>query len=139
VAKLIEEEAALVGIGREPSLPPVSSIPSATSTGVTTQQRPTPPLEVSRGSPDIWLYRDPQGNVQGPFASAEMSLWLNQGYFSGGLYLRRECDQVFITLSEMGKLYGRNPFVNLPDTITPPPLQVNSYFQNMSSPSMLVK
>ena len=77
------------------------------------------------GSPDIWFYRDPQGNVQGPFATTEMQLWLTQGYFSGGLLLRRECDRIFISLSEMGKLYGRNPFSAIQDTPTPPPLQVS--------------
>lgn len=119
VAKLIEDDAALSHLQRatDPPIPPVSSV----NVGVAQAQPTPPPVQPSK---DIWFYRDPQGNVQGPFASTEMSLWLNQGYFSSGLFLRRECDKLFVTLGEMGKLYGRNPFTSLPDVISPPPLQV---------------
>lgn len=73
---------------------------------------------------DVWLYRDPQGSVQGPFPTHEMALWYSQGYFSANLLLRRECDKVFVTLLEMGKLYGRNPFAIHTDTPPPPPILV---------------
>jgi hypothetical protein len=132
VSKLIEEERHTVENVPNPhgsvrtmtqtqSIPvtPESSLGSSVVTPAA-QLHPTTP-----GSQDIWFYRDPQGNVQGPFATTEMQLWLTQGYFSGGLLLRRECDRLFITLSEMGKLYGRNPFAVMHESPAPPPLQVS--------------
>jgi hypothetical protein len=83
----------------------------------------TPPPSID--SMETWFYRDPQGNVQGPFRSSEMHQWFGQGYFTGGLLLRRECDKIFITLYEMGKLYDRNPFDPYePDSPPPPPIMV---------------
>ena len=32
-----------------------------------------------------WFYRDPQGNVQGPFGAADMRQWLQGGFFSPAL------------------------------------------------------
>lgn len=88
------------------------------------QQHHAPPSPVlSPASFDVWFYRDPQGSVQGPFTTQEMGLWCSQGYFNGTLQLRRECDKVFITLLELGKIYGRNPFVPIPDASPPPPIQ----------------
>lgn len=75
-------------------------------------------------SMDVWLYRDPQGSVQGPFPTHEMALWYSQGYFSANLLLRRECDKVFVTLLEMGRLYGRNPFAIHHESPPPPPIMV---------------
>jgi len=76
-------------------------------------------------SVDVWLYRDPQGSVQGPFPTHEMALWYSQGYFSANLLLRRECDKVFVTLLEMGRLYGRNPFAIHHESPPPPPILVS--------------
>jgi hypothetical protein len=77
------------------------------------------PPSASPASMDVWFYRDPQGSVQGPFSTHEMGLWYSQGYFLGSLLLRRECDKVFITLQEMGKMYGGNPLFS--DSNNPPP------------------
>jgi hypothetical protein len=110
--------------------PPIQS-PSASSAS-STATAPHPQLPVPQtqqpaviGSSDIWFYRDPQGSVQGPFSTHEMGLWCSQGYFTGSLQLRRECDKIFISLLEMGKVYGRNPFVaSGPESAPPPPIQV---------------
>lgn len=83
----------------------------------------TPPTQALIEAMEIWFYRDPQGNVQGPFSSHEMHQWYLQGYFTGGLLLRRECDKIFITLHEMGKLYDRNPFDPY-DADYPPPAPI---------------
>lgn len=32
-----------------------------------------------------WQYRDPEGNLHGPFKPSQMLKWLNSGYFDGGL------------------------------------------------------
>jgi len=37
----------------------------------------------------MWHYKDPQGEVQGPFPAAEMTDWFEAGYFSGNLLVRR--------------------------------------------------
>ncbi len=66
----------------------------------------TPPV-----NPNVeWFYLDPQGNVQGPFNREDMLEWQKGGYFVPTLMLRRTCDQKFVPLGEMAKLYGRNPF-----------------------------
>lgn len=58
-----------------------------------------------------WFYRDPQHNIQGPFSSEEMRDWMDNGYFTKDLLVKRGCDQVF---SELGYLYrlcqGSCPF-----------------------------
>jgi len=86
---------------------------------------------------EVWFYRDPQGSVQGPFNTMEMNQWYSQGYFSGKLLLRRDCDKVFITLAEMGKLYGRNPFTPHSDSPVPAPLNVSTCTCNSLSRSSL--
>jgi hypothetical protein len=48
-----------------------------------------------------WLYRDPQGNVQGPFASDEMNEWYQDNYFDGSLPVRRSTDTNFLLLSQI--------------------------------------
>ncbi|OXA51693.1 GRB10-interacting GYF protein 2 [Folsomia candida] len=99
---------------------PSQNIPSQnTTTNVTVHQ----PASSPSGSMEVWFYRDPQGSVQGPFSTHEMGLWCSQGYFSGSLQLRRECDKIFITLLEMGKVYGRNPFAVADSSPPPPPIQ----------------
>ena len=66
-----------------------------------------------------WSYLDPQGQVQGPFQSEEMFEWYSAGYFPPDLMLRRSCDQRFVSLTELMKLYSRVPFTPGP---SPPPL-----------------
>ncbi|XP_052212053.1 GRB10-interacting GYF protein 2-like [Dreissena polymorpha] len=69
-----------------------------------------------------WFYRDPQGDLQGPFASTEMAEWFSAGYFTMNLQVRRGCDEVFSPLGELIKRWGRVPF--LPGQM-PPPLMNN--------------
>ena len=45
-----------------------------------------------------WFYRDPQGDLQGPFASKEMAEWFSAGYFTMTLQVRRGCDELFSPL-----------------------------------------
>ncbi|XP_071999363.1 GRB10-interacting GYF protein 2 [Engystomops pustulosus] len=62
-----------------------------------------------------WYYKDPQGEIQGPFSNREMAEWYQAGYFPMTLLLRRVCDEAFQPLGDIIKLWGRVPF------ITPPP------------------
>ena len=61
---------------------------------------------------DQWYYRDPQGDVQGPFAAAEMTEWFNSGYFTMALSVRRACDERYVQLGELTKMLGRLPFLS---------------------------
>lgn len=48
-----------------------------------------------------WYYRDPQGNVQGPFKSEEMREWLEHGYFNPDLLVRRgHNNEAFVPLGQ---------------------------------------
>ncbi|KAJ8011813.1 hypothetical protein DPEC_G00062140 [Dallia pectoralis] len=66
-----------------------------------------------------WFYKDPQGEIQGPFGNHEMSEWFQAGYFTMTLLVKRGCDEVFQALGEIIKMWGRVPFAPGP---APPPL-----------------
>ncbi|GFN96468.1 perq amino acid-rich with gyf domain-containing protein 2 [Plakobranchus ocellatus] len=65
-----------------------------------------------------WFYKDPQGEIQGPFTNEEMAQWFSAGYFTMSLVVKRGCDDSFKQLGELIKRYGRVPF--LPGTPLPP-------------------
>ncbi|XP_016394023.1 PERQ amino acid-rich with GYF domain-containing protein 2-like isoform X3 [Sinocyclocheilus rhinocerous] len=65
-----------------------------------------------------WFYKDPQGEIQGPFNNQEMSEWFQAGYFTMTLQVKRGCDEMFQPLGEMMKLWGRVPFT--PGPTLPP-------------------
>lgn len=50
--------------------------------------------------PTMWYYRDPHGNIHGPFNDGTMRAWYEAGYFKLGIEMRRECDKVFSQLSK---------------------------------------
>uniref|UniRef100_A0A3P8XME8 GYF domain-containing protein n=1 Tax=Esox lucius TaxID=8010 RepID=A0A3P8XME8_ESOLU len=66
-----------------------------------------------------WFYKDPQGEIQGPFSNHEMTEWFQAGYFTMTLLVKRGCDEVFQALGEIIKMWGRVPFAPGP---APPPL-----------------
>ncbi|XP_041419380.1 GRB10-interacting GYF protein 2-like isoform X3 [Xenopus laevis] len=61
-----------------------------------------------------WYYKDPQGEIQGPFSNREMAEWYQAGYFPMTLLLRRVCDDTFQTLGDIFKKWGRVPFSTSP-------------------------
>lgn len=65
-----------------------------------------------------WFYRDPQGDLQGPFKAAEMAEWFSAGYFTMNLLVKRGCDATFQPLGDLIKRWGRVPF--LPGPALPP-------------------
>ncbi|XP_048505447.1 GRB10-interacting GYF protein 2 isoform X3 [Athalia rosae] len=94
-------------------------------------QRSSVPPSVNNQVPGIpsgqekWFYRDPQGEVQGPFLASEMSEWFKAGYFNVNLLVRRACDNRYSMLGDLIKMWGRVPF--MPGPPVPPlkfPLQV---------------
>lgn len=93
------------------------------ATGVPSAIGSNQPSAVSSTSnQEKWYYRDPQGEVQGPFLASEMAEWCKAGYFTTGLLVRRTCDERYATLGDLIKMYGRVPFTpGLPI----PPLKVH--------------
>lgn len=51
-----------------------------------------PPHMINANPNDLWFYRDPQSNVQGPFSAMEMTEWYRAGYFNENLFVRRFSD-----------------------------------------------
>ncbi|KAI8333673.1 hypothetical protein BC941DRAFT_434164 [Chlamydoabsidia padenii] len=60
--------------------------------------RPTPSTS-KLPSQYKWFYRDPSGNVQGPFGAQEMHDWHKAGFFGPTLWLRREDQEQFTQLA----------------------------------------
>ncbi|XP_013887802.1 GRB10-interacting GYF protein 2 isoform X2 [Austrofundulus limnaeus] len=86
-----------------------------------TTEKPKPAgLPLTQEAALKWFYKDPQGEIQGPFSNQEMSEWFQAGYFTMSLLVKRGCDEVFQPLGEMMKIWGRVPFTPGP---APPPLQ----------------
>lgn len=81
----------------------------------------------STNGQEKWFYRDPQGEVQGPFLASEMAEWCKAGYFTAGLMVRRTCDERYTTLGDLVKMCGRIPFTPGPPI---PPLKVCLLFYN---------
>uniref|UniRef100_A0A3Q3AK25 GRB10 interacting GYF protein 2 n=1 Tax=Kryptolebias marmoratus TaxID=37003 RepID=A0A3Q3AK25_KRYMA len=86
-----------------------------------TSEKPKPAgLPLTHEAALKWFYKDPQGEIQGPFSNQEMSEWFQAGYFTMSLLVKRGCDEVFQPLGEIMKIWGRVPFSPGP---APPPLQ----------------
>ncbi|XP_011306453.1 PERQ amino acid-rich with GYF domain-containing protein 2 [Fopius arisanus] len=66
---------------------------------------------LTAGAQEKWFYRDPQGEVQGPFLANEMAEWCRAGYFTSGLLVRRTCDERYATLGDLMTMCGRVPFI----------------------------
>ncbi|KAF7236774.1 GRB10-interacting GYF protein 1 [Varanus komodoensis] len=79
-------------------------------------------LPLSHEAAMKWFYKDPQGEIQGPFATQEMAEWFQAGYFTMSLLVKRGCDEGFQPLGEVIKMWGRVPFAPGP---SPPPLLGN--------------
>ncbi|XP_021249135.1 GRB10-interacting GYF protein 2 isoform X8 [Numida meleagris] len=61
-----------------------------------------------------WYYKDPQGEIQGPFSNQEMAEWFQAGYFTMSLLVKRACDETFQPLGDIMKMWGRVPFTSGP-------------------------
>ncbi|XP_069655797.1 GRB10-interacting GYF protein 1 isoform X2 [Haliaeetus albicilla] len=80
------------------------------------------PLPLAHQAAHKWFYKDPQGEIQGPFSPQEMGEWFQAGYFPMALLVKRGCDEVFQPLGDVIKMWGRVPFAPGP---SPPPLLGN--------------
>lgn len=60
-----------------------------------------------------WEYRDPQGNIQGPWSGLEMHDWYKAGFFSPELQVRKVEDNDYEPLAQLIRRIGnsREPFL----------------------------
>lgn len=60
-----------------------------------------------------WVYRDPQGNVQGPWSGLEMHDWYKAGFFSPELLVKKNEDPEYEPLAQLIRRIGnsREPFL----------------------------
>uniref|UniRef100_A0A2K6F891 GRB10 interacting GYF protein 2 n=1 Tax=Propithecus coquereli TaxID=379532 RepID=A0A2K6F891_PROCO len=77
-----------------------------------------------------WYYKDPQGEIQGPFNNQEMAEWFQAGYFTMSLLVKRACDESFQPLGDIMKMWGRVPFSPGP---APPPHMVSTSHLNQNA------
>ncbi|KAM7292229.1 hypothetical protein ISCGN_025452 [Ixodes scapularis] len=76
-------------------------------------QAPKPIVVSSIGGNDgryLWLFRDDQGLVHGPYPEDKMASWFESGDLKMSLSVRRTCDQEFQMLGQVIKNWGRFPF-----------------------------
>jgi PERQ amino acid-rich with GYF domain-containing protein len=90
--------------------PQTSQTPSAGSSGTipTAQQRTMVMPDRMR-----WIYRDPQGNIQGPWSGLEMHDWFKAGFFTAELQVKKLEDPEFEPLAQLVRRIGnsREPFL----------------------------
>jgi hypothetical protein len=61
--------------------------------------------------PQKWVYKDPEGKIQGPFSAEQMQGWYKSGYFPPDLPIKSDVELKFIPLFQFIEKYGQlNPF-----------------------------
>ncbi|CAG8516527.1 1684_t:CDS:10, partial [Funneliformis caledonium] len=89
-------------------------------TGINAEPRKVTPEQYK------WLYRDPSGNIQGPFSSQEMNEWYKGGFFVHSLLVKRVEDTAFEPLGALIRKTGddERPF-SAPIPGSRPPLTIS--------------
>jgi PERQ amino acid-rich with GYF domain-containing protein len=81
----------------------------------TASNQPPQPQQRRMVMPDRmrWIYRDPTGNVQGPFSGLEMHDWYKGGFFSPELQVKKQEDGDYEPLLQLIRRIGnsREPFL----------------------------
>lgn len=87
-----------------------------------------------------WIYRDPQGNIQGPWTGLEMHDWFKAGFFSPDLQIKKLEDDEFEPLAQLVRRIGnsREPFlvpqIGIPHGPDPNPTQWTSATTGTAQP-----
>ncbi|KPV77010.1 uncharacterized protein RHOBADRAFT_7774, partial [Rhodotorula graminis WP1] len=78
------------------------------SSGAATPSRAAPPPGLGAFPPAevMWQYRDPSGQVQGPFSAATMHDWYRQQFFTPDLRVKRTTDTEFESLENLIRRTG---------------------------------
>lgn len=71
---------------------------------------------------DQWVYKDPQGVIQGPFSRAEILDWHSAGFFPSELPVKAAMDPEtqFLSLETMVKMWERVDHGSVPPGFAPP-------------------
>ncbi|KAG6812057.1 hypothetical protein H0H92_004588 [Tricholoma furcatifolium] len=74
-----------------------------------------------------WSYKDPSGQIQGPFKAELMQKWFEDGYFTGDLPVKRtHLDTQWATVDELVRRHGGTKiFVVPPIPVIPPGLPLH--------------
>ncbi|KAJ3788960.1 hypothetical protein GGU11DRAFT_557687 [Lentinula aff. detonsa] len=81
-------------------------------------------------APSKWFYRDPKGNVHGPWKSSLMQAWYKDGLLPPDLPVRKEDDTEYILLKDL-RLQSLDPM----QPFKPPPAPSSSSQSNIFQPS----
>ena len=73
---------------------------------------------------EVWYYKDPQGEIQGPFTSNDMDSWNNDGYFSSKLLIAWSQHYDFVTIENFIK--SPSQIINL----SLKHINISKYFRN---------
>ncbi|GIZ36935.1 hypothetical protein CKM354_000040000 [Cercospora kikuchii] len=83
--------------------------------GSSASNQPPAPQQRTMVMPDRmrWIYRDPQGQTQGPWSGLEMHDWYKAGFFSPELLVKKFEDQDYEPLAQLIRRIGnsREPFL----------------------------
>jgi len=83
--------------------------------GSSASNQPPPAQQKTMVMPDRirWIYRDPQGNTQGPWSGLEMHDWYRAGFFSPELLVKKQEDVDYEPLAQLIRRIGnsREPFL----------------------------
>lgn len=83
------------------------------STGISNQMPATQQRQMVMPDRMRWIYRDPQGNTQGPWSGLEMHDWYKAGFFSPELQVKKLEDSDYEPLAQLIRRIGnsREPFL----------------------------
>ncbi|GAA97878.1 uncharacterized protein L969DRAFT_89711 [Mixia osmundae IAM 14324] len=103
--------------------------PSAHANGLTQSSGPPPGLS-QPDPPELiqWQYRDPSGQVQGPFSGSQMQEWYRQQFFNADLLVKPVSVPTFEPLGALLLRVGDRfaPFLNAASSQRPPELFAHS-------------
>ena len=101
--------------GPQQRAPPPPDMRHGQGPGSSASNQPPPAQQRTMVMPDRmrWIYRDPQGNTQGPWSGLEMHDWYKAGFFSPELLVKKYEDPDYEPLAQLIRRIGnsREPFL----------------------------
>ena len=99
-----------------PGETPLQPAPGLSQSSVSSSANQLPPAQQRQMvMPDRmrWIYRDPQGNTQGPWSGLEMHDWFKAGFFTAELQVKKLEDTEYEPLAQLVRRIGnsREPFL----------------------------
>ncbi|EME47421.1 hypothetical protein DOTSEDRAFT_69371 [Dothistroma septosporum NZE10] len=102
-------------VGQAQDLPQGQSQAQSQLPGSSASNQPPAPQQRTMVMPDRmrWIYRDPQGQTQGPWTGLEMHDWYKAGFFSPELLVKKYEDPDYEPLAQLIRRIGnsREPFL----------------------------